>query len=98
MPRCNGLPRRLVAAFVVFAVSTAPCVFARGVAAADPAPIPARFTQLVTYEDWANVRPRRDHPDAEKSCALAQCATDRGGVNSKAGRLAAGNPDNAAGQ
>lgn len=85
MPRCNGLSRRLMAALVLFAVSTEPCVLAMGVAAADPSLMPARFTQIVTDDGRVNVRRQRDHPDAEKPCAPSQCAADFGGTDSKPG-------------
>ncbi len=98
MPRRNGLSRRLATALVVFAVSTAPCVFAVGVAATDPPLMPARFTRIVTDDGRLNAAPQRGHSDADKSCAPAQCPTDFGSAGSKVRRLTAVSPDSAAGQ
>ena len=44
--------RRLVAMAVMFAVSVVSCAYGAGVAAADPQPMPDRWTQFVTDDGW----------------------------------------------
>lgn len=44
--------RRDAATVIVFAVSAASCLWAAGTAAADPQPMPDRWTQFVTDDGW----------------------------------------------
>lgn len=91
MLRRTGLSGCLMLMSVMFAMAAAPCVFATGGAAADPQLMPVRFTLFVTDDGWMNLRPQRDHPAAEVSCAPS-CAADHGGADAKARRLTAREP------